>query len=440
MTIGASSAPDSRAARFGKLIVQIEGHESRAVTLAFLCYFVLFGSYYILRPVRDTVATVFGADQLQTLFTGTFIVTFIASPIFGALAARVRLSRLLPGIFWFWLLNVLLFAVLFDRDPQSRWIGGAYYIWFSVSNLFMISVFWSLMVDLFSSAQATRLFPLIAAGGSLGAIAGPLVTRVFVARVGLAGLLIISAAGFLLVIVLVHMLMREKERLRTAGEEVQPSTLDHDLGGNPFEGFTRLLRSAYLLNQAAFMLLMTWIATIAYFLQTDLIANAFSDVTDRARAIADMDLAVNIISAVILIFGLGHVMKRFGVTAGLVLSPILMAISFIGLALSPTVFAIQAAQVMRRVTQYALARPSREISFTVVDQETRYKAKNVVDTVMYRFGDLSSAWVQTGMRAAGFGIAGVMAVGVEACGLWAAVSMALGRRYEVLRCRGGRND
>lgn len=150
------------------------------MTLAFLCYFVLFGSYYILRPVCDTVATVF-----------------------GALASRVRLSRLLPGVFWFWLANVLLFCALLHDDPQNRWIGAAYYIWFSVTNIFMISVFWSLMVDLFSSSQATRLFPLIAASGSIGAIAGPLITRTLVGSVGLSGLLLISAAGFLVVIGLV---------------------------------------------------------------------------------------------------------------------------------------------------------------------------------------------------------------------------------------------
>lgn len=213
-----------------------------------------------------------------------------------------------------------------------------------------------------------------------------------------------------------HLLIREKQRLRAEGEQAQPSTLDHGLGGNPFEGFTRLFSSSYLLNQAMFMLLMTWIATIAYFLQTDLIARAFTEVADRARAIADMDLAVSVCSAPVLIFGLGHVVRRFGVTAGLILNPILVAISFVGLALSPTVLAIQAAQIVRRVSQYAIARPSREIGFTVVEQENRYRAKNVVDTVVYRFGDLSAAWAQAGMRAAGFGFAGALLLRLCALG------------------------
>ena len=165
-------------------------HERRAVLLAFSCNFLLLASYYILKPVRDTVATVFGADQLQMLFTGTFIGTLIASPLYAWLSVRVPLNRLLPGVFWFWLANVLLFQVLFRAAPGNLWIGGAYYIWFSAVNLFMISVFWTLMSDLFSAEQATRLFALIAAGGSLGAIAGPVVIRFAVHTTGLDGLLL----------------------------------------------------------------------------------------------------------------------------------------------------------------------------------------------------------------------------------------------------------
>src|SRR5476649_91019 len=152
----------------GNVAAWVAPHERRAVALAFLCNFLLLGSYYILRPVRDTVATLFGVDQLQNLFTATFVGTLIASPIYAALASRLKLTRLLPGVFWFWLLNIALFEVLFRLAPQNRWIGAAYYVWFSVVNLFMISVFWSLMVDVFSARQATRLFALIAAGGAFG--------------------------------------------------------------------------------------------------------------------------------------------------------------------------------------------------------------------------------------------------------------------------------
>ena len=164
--------------------MSVAPHERRALVLAFACNFVLLGSYYILRPLRDTVATIYGVGHLQQLFTATFFGTLIGSTIFSALASRIRLTRLLPGVFWFWLGNLALFEVLFRLAPDNRWVGGSYYVWFSVTNLFMISIFWSLMVDVFSAAQATRLFALIAAGGALGAIAGPLLTRLLVAGLG----------------------------------------------------------------------------------------------------------------------------------------------------------------------------------------------------------------------------------------------------------------
>jgi AAA family ATP:ADP antiporter len=419
--------------RLGTIVTGVAPHERKAVALAFLCNFLLLGSYYILRPVRDTVATIFGVHQLQNLFTATFVGTLIASPIYAALASRLKLTRLLPGVFWFWLFNVVLFEVLFQLAPQNHWVGAAYYVWFSVANLFMISVFWSLMVDVFSASQATRLFALIAAGGAFGAIIGPLLTRLFVKRLGLSGMLLLAAAGFLMVILLVHLLMREKERLRRSGDEAQQSTLDHSLRGNAFEGFTQLFKSPYVLTQAAFMLLMTWINTVAYFFQTDLIARAFTAIESRAQALADIDLVVNVATALILTFGLGRIMQRFGVTVGLVLNPLIMVIAFLGIAISPSVFMIQALQVVRRVGQYAIARPSREICFTVLEQSSRYKAKNVIDTVIYRFGDVSSAWTQVGMRSVGFGLNGAVALGVGASLVWGAVATILGRRYEKIR-------
>ena len=405
------------------------------MALACACNFVLLGSYYILRPVRDTVATVFGVGALQQLFTATFVGTLLASWAYTALASRVRLVRLLPGVFWFWLANIALFAILLRLAPANRLLGGAYYVWFSVANLFMISLFWSLMVDVFTPAQATRFFGAIAAGGAIGAIAGPLATRLFVGRLGLDGMLWLAAAGFALALALVHMLMREKAQLRLRGAETQHSTFDESLHGNALDGFRQLLRSRFVRNQAAFMLLMTWVNTVAYFIQTDLIARSFTAIAARAQAIADIDLVVNVCTAMILILGLGRIVRRFGVTAGLVLNPVLMVIAFVATALSPTLLVVQGLQVVRRVAQYAIARPSREICFTVVEQGSRYKAKNVVDTVIYRFGDVSSAWVQAGMRALGFGLGAAIAFGVGASIAWGAVAIRLGRRFEQLRAR-----
>jgi ATP:ADP antiporter, AAA family len=410
-------------------------HERKALALAFMGNFLLMGSYYILRPLRDTVAAMVGVSQLPQLFTATFLGTFAASALYAALASRIRLTRLLHGAFCFWLCNVLLFALLFRLFPQSRLLGGSYYVWFSIANMFMISIFWSLMVDVFCATQATRWFALIAAGGALGAIAGPLLTRLFVAGLGLSGMMLLAAAGFGLNVLLIHLLMREKPRLRSGGEDAQQSTFDHALSGSIFEGFGRLLKSGYVFNQAAFMLLMTWVNTVAYFCQTDLIARTYAAAAGRAQAIADIDLVVNVFTAIILFLGLGRVIRRFGVTAGLVLNPLLMVAAFVATALSPTLFMIQMLQIVRRVAQYAIARPSREICFTVLEQNSRYKAKNVIDTVVYRFGDVSSAWMQAGLTSMGYGLNGAVTAGVAASLLWGAVALSLGRRYEQIRRR-----
>jgi AAA family ATP:ADP antiporter len=415
------------------LATHVSERELRAVLLAFACNFVLLASYYILRPIRDVMATVYGVEQLPYLFIGTFFLTFACAPLYSGAATRFQLTRFLPGIFVFWLLNILVFFALFELLPNSRTLAAVYFIWFSVCNLFMISVFWSLMADLFVPEQATRLFALIAAGGSLGAIAGPLLTHHFVGTLGLDALLAMAAGGFLLLIGLVLLLVREKARLRVLGEQTQASTLTHALSGNSFTGFTQVIGSPYMRSQSLFMLLMTCTSTIAYFLQTDVIGRTFPALAGRAQAIADIDLLVNICSAAVLIFGLGRYVQRFGVTAGLVLNPLLMVVAFLGMLLAPSLLMIEALQVVRRAGQYAIARPSREICFTVVPQEFRYQAKNVIDTFVYRLGDVVSAGVQVGLTLVGAGLAGTLGVGAFASLGWGAVALILGRRYERLR-------
>jgi AAA family ATP:ADP antiporter len=299
----------------------------------------------------------------------------------------------------------------------------------------MISVFWSLMVDLFTSEQSTRLFAFIAAGGSIGSIFGPVITAGLVGLIGISGLLLLAAAGLAIVMLLVRALIREKAALQAHGGSAQASSFDNDLAGGSLDGFRELVKSPYLLNQAAFMLLMTWVNTVAYFLQTDILARSLSGLDARAQALADIDLWVNVASAVVLLFGLGRVVHRFGLTAGLILNPLLMIGAFAAVMASPSLLVIQAIQVVRRVAQYAIARPSREMCFTVVEQVERYKAKSVIDTVVYRFGDVSAAWMQAGMRALGSGLGGVVALGLATSALWAAVAVALGRRFERLRRR-----
>ncbi len=418
--------------RLAGCIVQARPFELRGALLAFCCNFVLLASYYVLRPLRDTMATVFGVADLQNLFTGTFVITLICAPIFAWCAANIRLGRLLPGVFWFLLFDLLLFYGLISHNPESRWVAAAFYWWFSVVNLFLISIFWTLMADTFSAEQATRLFAFIAAGGSVGAIFGPIITTTFVRTIGIAGLVLAACGGFLIVIALVHLLMREKMLLQNAKTGAQSTTLNHNLPGNPWRGFALLFRSRYLLGQAGFFLLMTWVATLLYFLQADFVARTYAAVESRAIAFADVDLFVNVCSALILILGQGWVLRRFGVSLGLALSPVLMVGAFLALALAPTFLVAQSARALQRISQYAIARPSREILFTVVDQQSRYKAKNVIDTAVYRFGDVTAAWLQAGLRAMGFGLIAVAAVGAAVAAAWGVLALAIGRRYQSL--------
>jgi len=407
-------------------------HEVKAALVAFACNFILLASYYILRPLRDTMATVFGVGELQNLFTGTFVLTVLLAPIFAWCTANVRLSRFLPGVFWLLVVNLLFFYGLFRYLPESRWVAAAYYCWFSVINLFLISVFWTLMADTFSSGQATRLFAFIAAGGSTGAILGPVITTLFVKTIGVSGLIFVACGGFLVVILLVHLLMWEKDKLRALDPDTQQTTLDHSLPGNPFRGFILLFQSRYLLGQAVFFILMTWIATILYFLQADFVAKTFSAVEGRTIAFADVDLFVNICSAAILILGLGRFLQRYGVTASLALSPILMVLACVALAVAPTFLVVQSARALQRISQYAIARPSREVLFTVLDQQSKYKAKNVIDTSVYRFGDLTAAWLQAGLRSLGLGLFAVITFGAAVSAAWGLSALVIGRRYQAI--------
>ena len=416
-----------------QLFARIEPHERRAFALAFACNFSLLGSYYILRPVRDAMSTVLGVQQLPNVYAGTLILTLLASPAFAWLIDTFKVSRVLPGVFAFLIVDLLGFHVWMNAGPISSGFAVTFYWWFSVVNLFMISVFFSLMVDTFTPTQAARLLPMITAGGSLGAIAGPTLASVFATRVGVSGLLLMAAAGLAVVIVLVLSLIREKQRLQAAHAETQASTLDHALSGTLFDGFRTTFTSSYHVSQALFIMLMTWIATIGYFLQTEMIARAFAGLSERTQALADIDVVVNLCSAIVAMFGVSRFIARFGVTGGLIVNPFLMVISFVLMALSPTLVMLQAMQALRRVSQYAIARPCREICFTVVDQESRYKAKNFIDTVVYRFGDLASAWMQKGMELLGFGMTATLGLGIVASGIWAANALSLGRQYEQRR-------
>jgi AAA family ATP:ADP antiporter len=388
-------------------------------------------SYFILRPLRDTMGTVYGVAHLQELFTGTFIVSFIVAPIYAGFASRIRLATFLPWVYGFIALTMVIFYLLFRNVANDRWVAATFFVWTSTFNLLTISVFWSLMADIYSRAQAKRLFGFIAAGGTVGTICAPAFTVLFVNSVGTNTLLLISAAGFTLTAFLVRMVEAEKRRLLALGAEAQRTSLDHKLGGNPFDGFTLLFKSTYLLMIALFILLMTTISTVIYFQLQDLITQDFATRAARTRAFATIDLATNSIAVVIQLFGTGRFIQRFGVTAGLLLNPVIMVIAFLAVAFSPVLMVLGTIQVVRRFSEYAIAKPSRDMLFTVVDQQAKYKAKNVIDTVIYRFGDVTSAWLSHAVLP--FGVAGLAVAGLVISAIWFPIAYVLGKRYESAR-------
>jgi len=418
-------------ARVLKSIAGIEPHEVKAVVTAFVYFFFLMASYFILRPLRDTMGTVYGVAHLQELFTGTFVLSFIVAPIFAGFASRIRLASFLPWVYGFIAITMLVFYFLFQEIENDRWVAAAFYVWLSTFNLLTISVFWSLMADTFSSAQARRLFGVIAAGGTAGTISAPAFIALFVNSVGTNSLLLISAAGFTITAFLVRILEAEKRKLAASGLEAAPTSLDRNLGGNPFDGFALLFRSRYLLMIALFLLLMTWISTVIYFQLGDLISKEFASRAARTQAYATIDLATNSIAVLIQLFGTGRFIKRFGVTTGLLVNPVIMVLAFLAVVVSPVLLVLGAIQVTRRFSEYAIAKPSRDMLFTVVDQQAKYKAKNVIDTVVYRFGDLTSSWVSAAVLP--FGVAGLAVFGIAIALVWFPVAWLLGRKYEAVR-------
>ncbi len=413
----------------------VEPHELSAVMLSMLYFFFLFGSYSVIKPVRDAMGTVYGIKHLNQLFLGTFIGTLILAPLYAGMASRLKLSTFLPWVYGFIAVTILGFYALFSGGRVSdRWVAAGFYIWVSVFNMLIISVFWSFMADIFSRTQAKRLFGFIAAGGTIGGIAGPAIATLLAKGVGNNGLMLISAAGFAVTGLLVKLLARERDKLIAAsGSEGQRTTINHRLGGsNPLDGFILLLRSPYLLLIAGFLFLMTCISTIVYTQLGDLITKAFTDHNARTQAYATIELAVNSLAVVIQLIGTGRIINRFGVTLGLMLNPIIMVFAFLAIAFSPVLMILGGLQILRRVAEYAVAKPTREMLFTVVDQESKYKAKNVIDTVVYRGGDLLAAQASVGVLSS-FGDIGLAVMGIIVSLIWFPIAWMLGRRYESAR-------
>lgn len=407
-------------------LIAAEPEEIPAVAGGFLLFFMLFASYFMLRPVRETFAIAGGVDNLQWLFTATFIATLIVVPLFGTISRRVARRKLIPVTYLFSAVVMAGFAASLLANPGDVWIGRAFYVWLSVFNLFTISIAWSLMADVFDARQAHRLFGQIAAGASLGGLVGPLLSTLLVARVGHAGLLLISTTLLLGTLVCVRFLVRWSDR-RPAHEA--PPSWSRPVGGDIWAGFTLIARSPYLIGISLFVLLLTVVSTFLYMEQARIMDATFPDPVRQTQVFGTIDSVVQALTIGVQFFLTGQVARRLGVRAVLCAVPVMMIFGFGLLAFAMTFPVFVAVMIARRVGEYAFVRPGREMLFAPVDEGTKYKAKNTIDTVVYRAGDLLGAWVNSLLLL--LGSASLVAVaGAALAALWGALGYAIGRRHD----------
>jgi len=436
-------------------IVDVRANELRALGLAFVFNFVVLGSYYVVRPIRDDIAATGGIETLPWMYTGTLVTMLVANALFSAIVARMSRRRFIPIAYRFFMANLVIFYVLMHTltPAQNVWVGRAFYVWVSVFNLFVVTLFWAFMTDVFNSEQAKRLFAFISVGGSIGAIVGPIITVTLVHKLGAANLILVTAAMLEAAPWCVKFFptefARDPERqprnpveatsklapphpstaLRSARDD---RTAEQPIGGGILAGITHVIRSPYLLGICGFVLLYTVTTTFSYFQQTEITGHQFQDRNARTAFFAQLDLVVNTLTLVLQLFITGHLMKRLGVGITLVTMPLLSMVGFLALGFAPTLGLLAVFQVARRATNFGFTRPAREVLFTVLRREDKYKAKSLIDTFVYRTGDQIGAWSYSGLRALGLQLTGISFVAVPLTALWCGLCFWLGKKQSEL--------
>jgi AAA family ATP:ADP antiporter len=410
--------------------VDVREDEVRALALGFAYFFALLCAYYVLRPVREEMGIAGGVRNLPWLFTATFVAMLFCVPLYGWVASRWPRRVFLPLTYRFFTLCLIAFFVAFQFDAMRPVLARIFFVWLSVFSLFVVSVFWSFMSDLFSSTQGKRLFGFIAAGGSLGAIIGPGITALLAKETGPVPLLLAAVVLLEGAIWCIKTLGREADTVRAAAPDAHESAGERALGGGWLDGIVQLFRSPYLLGIGAYILLHSLTGTFLYFEQANIVAGAFTDPGERTRVFALIDLVVNTLTVLTQLFATGRFVARVGIGWAGSFLPAINALGFLALTLTPALGALVAFQVLRRTADYAVSRPAREVLYTSVHPEERYKAKNVIDTLVYRGGDAASGWAFDALAGAGMGVAAIAALGVPIALAWIVLALALGRRHE----------
>jgi AAA family ATP:ADP antiporter len=416
-------------------LLGVEREEQTPVALGFMLFFLVFASYFMLRPVRETMGIAGGVENLQWLFTGTFVAMLAVMPLFGWLASRARRRHILPWTYVFFATNLIGFGIALQIDPENVTTARTFYIWISVFNFIAISVAWSVLADLFSISQAKRTFALMAAGASGGGLVGPLLGAALVGSIGHAGLLFLSALLLATAIFAAAALQRWRDRNPAAG--AQGEAREKSLGGSPFAGATAVFRSPYLIGIGLFVVLLSSVTTFLYFEQAKLMAEAFPDRTDQTRVFGIIDSIVQALAILTQLFFTGRIAQRLGVVILLTAVPLVVAGGFLALAVAPTFAVLVIVMIVRRAGEYGLVRPGREMLFTVVPTEDKYKAKNFIDTVVYRGADAVSSWAKVLVDALAQQPALAALTGCAIALVWAGQGGYLAKRQREMEARKG---
>jgi AAA family ATP:ADP antiporter len=414
-------------------LTTVERREVPTVVTAFFLFFCVLGGYFAVRPVRETMGTILGRDRVANLWLATWIASLAIVPLYGAVVAKVRRSVFLPIIYGLVAVALATIGAVLQAQPRSAAVAQFFYVFISVLSLFLVSVFWSFLVELFDSGQAKRLFPVIAAGGTAGALVGPLFTDFAARTIGNGGILFVGAAMFVLAVVLQAVLIRlwkSGPELRRDGTEAHPEKRDRAIGGNPFAGVTLVLRSPYLLGIATYVALLATANTFLYFEQLRLVAASFSDTQTRTSVFARIDWVVQSLTILSQLFLTGRIASRLGVVVLLTIIPVAIFFGFVALTIWNTFAVLAVVIVLRRAGEYAFVRPGREMLWSPMTKETKYKAKNFVDVPVYRGADAAVAQLQSAIEHAGFGAQVVALFGALGATLWALNGWWLGRRHD----------
>jgi len=413
--------------RIAKTTAKIEAHELRAVLLSFAFVFTILASYYILRSIRDGLASDWTDVELSTIWTFTFFISFLVVALYGFACSKIKFKYLVPGVYAFFALTFFSLYILINTLPEFKLTNQIFYVWVSVFSLLNISVFWSFMADIYSKQQATRLFGFIAAGSSLGAIFGPTISLLLATRIGSYNLILVSAS--LLIVPVFIATALEKIRASNLGTQEKNQSYDQPLGANILSGFKEFALNRLLLGIGIFIVLYTGISTFVYFELKNILVDYNQDL--RTQIWAGMDLAVNVLAVVTAMFATSRLATRFGLSITLPLVPIIIILGLLIVAVSPILWVVVGLQIVRRAGEYSITKPAREMLFTIVDRESRFKAKSVIDVVVYRAGDIFWAWAFTGLtQVLGMSLAAIALVGAVIASMWSLLAVYLGRYFD----------